>query len=148
MAEVNSSAYEAADGSAAGPAYSQVYEQVQALLAAGRQDEAVELLLAALSAVLRQSRQLELLLLQLRRAQRSTRSEKISPEQLALLLEELHQLGWPGRSRTRRRKRRKTSCSRRRSSGRKRPRRSVGKGGAHGVRAGTHVPVSSVRSTM
>jgi hypothetical protein len=147
MAEVNSSAYEAADGSAAGPAFSQVYEQVQALLAAGRQDEAVELLLAALSAVLRQSRQLELLLLQLRRAQRSTRSEKISPEQLALLLEELHQLGWPGR-RTRRRKRRKTSCSWRRSSARKRPRRSVGKGGAHGVRAGTHVPVSSVRSTM
>ena len=94
MAESNTSPpYEAADESAAGPAYAQVYEQVQALLADRRQEEAVELLLAALAAVLHQSRQLELLVMQLRRAQRGTRSEKISPEQLALLLEELHQLG-------------------------------------------------------
>jgi transposase len=96
MASVNPPPYEAADGSAAGPAFSQIYEQVQALLAAGRQEEAVALLLAALSAVLRQSRRLELLLMQLRRAQRGTRSEKISPEQLALLLEELQQLGAAG----------------------------------------------------
>lgn len=47
---------------------------------------------AALPAVLRKNTELELLLAKLRRERLGTRSERISPEQLALLLESIQQL--------------------------------------------------------
>ena len=80
---------------AAGPAYAQVREQAQGLLAEGRQEEAIAFLLAALAAVLRKSRELELLLMKLRRAQAGKTSERINPEQLLLLLEELFEQAAP-----------------------------------------------------
>jgi transposase len=71
----------------------QIREAAQALLAEGRTEEAFEYFLAALAAVLRKNTELELLLAKLGRERVASRSERISPEQLALLLEELEQLG-------------------------------------------------------
>lgn len=77
---------------AASPALAEVRESAQALLAEGRHEEAFEFVLAALAAVLKKSRELELLLAKLRRAGRS--SERVDPQQLALLFAELaDQLG-------------------------------------------------------
>jgi transposase len=71
----------------------QIRGETTALLAEGRTEEALDYSLAALAAVLRKNTELELLLAKLRRSALGTRSERIAPEQLALLLEELHQLG-------------------------------------------------------
>jgi transposase len=71
----------------------QIREAAQALLSEGRTEEAFEYFLAALAAVLRKNTELELLLAKLRRERVGSRSERISPEQLALLLQELEQLG-------------------------------------------------------
>ena len=77
---------------AAGPAFDQVRQAAQTLMAEGRGDEAFDFLLSALAAVLKKSRELELLLAKLRRVGRS--SERVDPGQLALLFEELvSQLG-------------------------------------------------------
>ena len=73
-------------------AVAQIREGVQALVAEGRPNEAVDYSLAALAAVLRRNHELERLLALLRRTQLGTRSERITAEQLALLLEELQQL--------------------------------------------------------
>ncbi|MFO8175336.1 MAG: IS66 family transposase [Longimicrobiales bacterium] len=75
-----------------GPAFEQVREAAQAMVAEGRGDEAFDFLLSALAAVLKKSRELELLLAKLRRVGRS--SERVDPQQLALLFNELtSQLG-------------------------------------------------------
>ncbi len=74
-------------------ALAQIRESTQALFAEGRPDEALDYSLAALAAVLRRNTELERLVTLLRRARLGTRSERISPEQMALLLEELKQLG-------------------------------------------------------
>ena len=71
----------------------QIRHAAEALYAEGRTDEAFEYFLAALTAVLRKNTELELLVAKLRRKRVGTRSERISPEQLALLLAELEQLG-------------------------------------------------------
>jgi transposase len=91
MAERNTPRYTAEPGAAA-PAFNQVREIADAMVAEGRTDEAFDYLFSALAAVLRKTRDLELLLARLRRAGRS--SERIDPGQLALLFEELlEQLG-------------------------------------------------------
>ena len=69
-------------------ALAQVRETVQGLERDGRHSDALEFLLAALAAVLQKSRDLELLVATLRRAGLGTRSERVNPEQLALLLDE------------------------------------------------------------
>lgn len=81
------------DGARApGPAFKQVKQAAQAMMAEGREDEAFDFLLSALAAVLKKSREMELLLAQLRRVGRS--SERVDPGQLALLFDELvSQLG-------------------------------------------------------
>ncbi len=84
---------ERSTASAASAALAQIRESTQALFAEGRPDEALDYSLAALAAVLRRNTELERLVLMLRRARLGTRSERISPEQMALLLEELQQLG-------------------------------------------------------
>jgi transposase len=71
----------------------QIRDATTALLSEGRTEEALDYSLAALAAVLRKNTELEKLLMLLRRERLGTRSERIAPEQLALLLEELHQLG-------------------------------------------------------
>ena len=93
MADHNPSRYDVASGSAAGPpALAEARQTARAMRAEGRADEAFEFLLSALAAVLKTSRELELLVARLRRAGR--RSERLDPEQLALLFEELiEQLG-------------------------------------------------------
>jgi transposase len=73
-------------------AFTQVRAGVQALLADGKMEEAVDYSLAALGGVLKKMTELELLLAKLRRQQAGVRSERISPEQLALLLEQMQQL--------------------------------------------------------
>ncbi|MGH7504139.1 MAG: IS66 family transposase [Longimicrobiales bacterium] len=91
MPERNTPRYHAEPGAAA-PAFTQVREMVLALRAEGDTDQAFDFLLSALAAVLRKSRELELLLAKARRVGRS--SERMNPEQLALLFEELvEQLG-------------------------------------------------------
>ena len=72
-------------------ALAQIRTAAQALLDEGQQAEAVDYFLSALAAVLCRNTELELLLLKLRRERLGTRSEKISPEQLTLLLEALQQ---------------------------------------------------------
>ena len=69
-------------------ALAQVRETVQGLERDGRHSDALEFLLAALAAVLQKSSDLELLVATLRRAGLGTRSERVNPEQLALLLDE------------------------------------------------------------
>jgi transposase len=92
MGEINSIRYGTTETAAAGSAFAQVRTTAQAMIGEGRHEEAFEFLLAALQAVLSKSRQLELLVARLRRAGRS--SERVDPQQLALLFEELvEQLG-------------------------------------------------------
>lgn len=79
---------------AAGPAFEQVREAAEAMVVEGRGEEALEFLLSALAAVLTKSRELELLVAKLRRAGRS--SERVDPQQLALLFEELVAMGEAG----------------------------------------------------
>lgn len=74
------------------PAVTQIREAAQSLLAEGRTEEAIDYLVAALAAVLQQNTDLQLTLAQLRRQQARVRSERVSPEQLALLLDQLQQL--------------------------------------------------------
>jgi transposase len=73
-------------------AVAQICETAQALVDEGRTAEAFDCFAAALEAVLRKNTELELLLAKLRRERLGTRSERISPEQLALLLESMQQL--------------------------------------------------------
>ena len=73
----------------------QIRAGVQALLADGKTEEAVDYSLAALSGVLKKMTELELLLAKLRRQQAGVRSERISPEQQAQLLEQRQQLEPP-----------------------------------------------------
>jgi transposase len=76
----------------ASSALTQVRETAQALAAEGRTEEAFDYFAAALAAVLRKNTELELLLAKLRRERLGMRSERISPEQLALLLESMQLL--------------------------------------------------------
>jgi transposase len=71
----------------------QVRESAQALLRAGKTAETWDFLLAALEAVLVRTQELELLVAKLRRVWRGTRSERLDPAQLQLLLEELAREG-------------------------------------------------------
>lgn len=70
----------------------QIREATSALLEEGRTDEALDYTFAALGAVLRKVTDLELQLLKLRRERVGIRSEQVSAEQLALLLESMQQL--------------------------------------------------------
>lgn len=91
MTERNTTRYRAEPGAAA-PAFAQARDAAAAMLTEGRTQEAFDFLLSALAAVLKKSRDLELLLAKMRSAGRS--SERMDPEQLALLFEEfLDQLG-------------------------------------------------------
>ncbi|MBI3204800.1 MAG: IS66 family transposase [Myxococcales bacterium] len=65
----------------------QVRDSALALVAAGQVSDAVELCLAALSGVLRQCHDLELQVAKLRRERAASRSERVDPAQLLLLLE-------------------------------------------------------------
>jgi transposase len=94
MADVNfPPRYDASDSDAAHPrsadlpALAEVRDAARAMWADGAQDQALDFVLAALGAVLKKSRELELLIAKLRRAGRS--SERLDPEQLALLFAEL-----------------------------------------------------------
>lgn len=71
------------------PAYQKVRELGKAMLAEGRAEEALDYALTALAAVLEKSRDLELLLAKMRRAQAGKTTERVDPEQMALLFEEL-----------------------------------------------------------
>lgn len=70
-------------------AYQTVRETAKTMVAEGRSDEALDFTLTALAAVLQKSRELELLLAKLRRAQAGKTTERVDPEQMALLFEEL-----------------------------------------------------------
>jgi transposase len=70
----------------------QVRNAAQALADEGRTAEAFDYFAAALAAVLRKNTELELLLAKLRHERLGARSERVSPEQLALLLESMQQL--------------------------------------------------------
>lgn len=79
------------------PRLTEVRDTALAILAEGRQQEAIEFLLSALASLLRERRHLELLIMKLRRARAGKTSELLDPQQLALLLEELvDQLGNDG----------------------------------------------------
>lgn len=67
----------------------QIQQSARALLEQGKVDETWDFFLAALEAVLVKNRELELLVGTLRRAHRSSRSERLDPAQLSLLLEAL-----------------------------------------------------------
>jgi hypothetical protein len=67
----------------------QIRESGQALLAAGRLDEAIELFVSALDAVLRKTRDLELLVAKLRKERAGKHSEQVDAAQLQLLFEQL-----------------------------------------------------------
>jgi transposase len=73
----------------------QIRAGAQALIGEGRLDEAFDYYAAALAAVLQKNTELELLLAKLRRQAVGVRSERIPPEQLALLLEQMRQLEPP-----------------------------------------------------
>ena len=62
MPQRTSTRYEAGDARAAGPAFTQVREAAQAMVAEGQGEEAFDFLLSALAAVLRKSLLLEFLL--------------------------------------------------------------------------------------
>jgi transposase len=76
-------------------ALAQIRAEAQALLTDGKLEEAFDCFAAALAAVLQKNTELELLLAKLRRQQAGVRSERISPEQLALLLEQMQELEPP-----------------------------------------------------
>jgi transposase len=67
----------------------QIQESARALFEQGKVEETWEFFLAALEAVLVKNRELERLLAKLRREHRSSRSERLDPAQLSLLLEAL-----------------------------------------------------------
>lgn len=67
----------------------QVREAAEALLAEGKQQEAFELLLAALAALARKDRDLELLVAKLRKEAVGKRSERVDTGQLSLMFEQL-----------------------------------------------------------
>jgi hypothetical protein len=67
----------------------QIQESARALLEQGQVEETWAFFLAALEAVLVKNREQELLIAKLRREHRSSRSERIDPAQLSLLLEAL-----------------------------------------------------------
>jgi len=67
----------------------QIRESAQALFAQGKVDETWELFLAALEAMLVKNRELERLVAKLRRERLGTKSERLDPAQLSLLLEAL-----------------------------------------------------------
>jgi transposase len=67
----------------------QVRESAQALVAQNRVGEAVELFDSALAALLRRNQELELLVRKLQRERVGTRSERIDPAQLRLLLDQV-----------------------------------------------------------
>jgi len=71
------------------PVLLQVRESAQALIDAGKVDEAFELLVATLGTVLHQKRDLELLVAKLRKERVGKRSEKIDLGQLSLLFDEM-----------------------------------------------------------
>ena len=71
------------------PAYQKVRETAKAMVVEGRSEEALDFALTALAAVLQKSRELELLLAKMRRAQAGKTTERVNPEQMALLFEEL-----------------------------------------------------------
>ncbi len=73
-------------------ALKQIRAEVSVLHEQGRTEEAFDYFGAALAAVLRKNAELEVLLAKLRRERLGTRSERISPDQLALLLEFMQQL--------------------------------------------------------
>jgi transposase len=72
-------------------ALQQIRDAAQGLLTEGRTEEAFEYFEAALAAVLRRNAELEQLLAKLRRERLGSRSERVSAEQLALMLDELRQ---------------------------------------------------------
>jgi transposase len=76
-------------------AVAQIRSGAQSLLTEGKTEEAVDYIVAALAAVLQKNTELELLLAKLRRQAAGVRSERIPPEQLALLLEQMRQLEPP-----------------------------------------------------
>ncbi|HUG35877.1 MAG TPA: IS66 family transposase, partial [Candidatus Limnocylindrales bacterium] len=67
----------------------QIQQSARTLLEQGQVEETWAFFVAALEAVLVKNRELELLIARLRREHRSTRSERIDPAQLSLLLEAL-----------------------------------------------------------
>lgn len=69
------------------PALRQLRESAEALHAAGKVDESVALLLAALQAVLVQNRETEWLVAKLRRERLGRHTERLAPGQLALLFD-------------------------------------------------------------
>jgi transposase len=73
----------------------QVRESAQALLAEGKVEEAFEFVVSALDAVLRKTREMELLLAKLQKQHLGKRSERVDPDQLQLLFEELCRQGGP-----------------------------------------------------
>jgi transposase len=73
----------------------QIRESAHALLAEGKVEETWDLLLAALEAVLVKNRELELLVAKLRRERLGTKSERLDPAQLSLLLEALSDQAGP-----------------------------------------------------
>jgi transposase len=67
----------------------QIRESARSLADEGKAEEAFELLVSALEAVMRTTRELELLVLKLRRERVGKRSERVNPDQLQLLFEQL-----------------------------------------------------------
>lgn len=76
-------------------AVKQVREAAQGLVKQGRVEEAVELFASALGAVLRKTRELELLVAKLQRERVGKRSERVDPDQLRLMFEQLCSQGEP-----------------------------------------------------
>lgn len=67
----------------------QIRQSARSLADEGKTDEAFELLVSALEAVMRTTTELELLVMKLRRERVGKRSERIDPDQLELLFEQL-----------------------------------------------------------
>jgi transposase len=76
-------------GPGARPALEQIRQSADALLADGKIAETRDFFLAALEAVLASHRDLELLVLKLRRARLGRHTERLDPQQIALLFEAL-----------------------------------------------------------
>lgn len=67
----------------------QIRDSARSLASEGKTEEAFDLLVSALDAVLRQSRELELKVLKLERERVGKRSERVDPDQLQLMFEQL-----------------------------------------------------------
>ena len=78
-----------ATGGTSAPPLQQIKASAEALLQAGKTEETWELLLTALDAVLSRNADLELLVAALRRGPCTSRSERIDPAQLSLLIDAL-----------------------------------------------------------